>query len=323
MSQETEHQIGEQEEPIFRTSPARTAKMMAIMLGICLVGGVIFFGMGGYWTSQQAAVVAQAAPQAKAPAVMTGQEFNVSLQFIESSDFRTLAFNALPGEEGNNPEIYANVGDKIIFDVVNDGKSFHAFSVTVAEEGFDQPIPGTEIAAATNPLKPGEGGQSTFIPSETGTYYYICTVPCHRNQGMEGKIIVGEAAKPAEAAAPTGVSHSFELDFVESDDFRTLAFNALPGEEGNNPEIKVNSGDTVTIKTVNAGKSFHAFGVVIDPEDPNTVVWNSAIRSGSNPLKPGEEGEVTFTAGAPGRYFYICTVPGHSIQGMQGSFTVE
>ena len=42
---------------------------------------------------------------------------------------------------------------------------------------------------------------------------------------------------------PTGVSHDFTLDFVESDDFRTLAFNALPGEDGHNPEIRVSSGD--------------------------------------------------------------------------------
>ena len=52
---------------------------------------------------------------------------------------------------------------------------------------------GSEIAAATNPLKPGESGQSEFIPGEEGTYYYICTVPGHREQGMVGEIIVGPA----------------------------------------------------------------------------------------------------------------------------------
>lgn len=315
-----------EQEPIFRTSPARVGKMLAIVGGICIVGGAIFFSQWDYWISSPApVVVAQQAKQAEptGPAVVTGKEIKVSLDFVESSDFRTLAFNALPGEPDNNPEIHANVGDKIVFEVTNAGKSFHSFAVTIAEEGFDQPISGTEIATASNPLKPGEGGQSTFVPSEPGTYYYICTVPGHREQGMQGKIIVGEAGAPAEAAAPTGVSHTFELDFVESDDFRTLAFNALPGEEGNNPEIRVNSGDTVTIKSKNAGKSFHSFGVVTVPEDPNSIVWNSAINSPTNPLKPGEEGEVTFTVGAPSTYYYICTVPGHSLQGMKGSFIVE
>ena len=43
----------------------------------------------------------------------------------------------------------------------------------------------------------------------------------------------------------------------------------------------------------------------------------------TSPLKPGEDGSTTFVAGAPGTYYYICTVPGHALQGMQGSFTVE
>lgn len=311
-------------EPIFRTSPERTAKMMAIMLGICIVGGVIFFGMWDYWTSVTPAAGRGPVSEVKAPAAVTGKEIPVSLSFVESSDFRTLAFNALPGEPNHNPEIQANVGDKIIFNVVNDGKSFHAFGVTNEVEGFTGIITGSEIASANNPLKPSQSGQSEFIPTEEGTYYYICTVPGHREQGMQGKIIVGpKQSSTSQAAPPTGVSHNFELNFVESSDFRTLAFNALPGEDGNNPEIKVKAGDSVTIKTTNTGKSFHAFGVVTNPEDPNSLVWNSAINSASNPLKPGEFGEVTFTTDTPGAYYYICTVPGHSIQGMQGKFIVE
>ena len=313
---------------IYRTTPARTGKMMAIILGICLVGGVIFFSMWDYWTSTQAPVVAQMAGESEqklAPGVATGKQMEVTLNFIESSDFRTMAFNALPGEEGHNPTINANVGDKIVFNVANAGKSFHAFGVTKADEGFTGVIPGSEITTASNPLKPGESGMSEFIPSEEGTYYYICTVPGHRDQGMVGEIVVGaaQAGESVQAAAPTGVSHDFTVDFIESSDFRTMAFNALPGEEGNNPEFKVKSGDEITFSAVNAGKSFHAFGIVSDPENFNNILWNSAITTASNPLKPGESGSVTFTAGAPGTYYYICTVPGHALQGMQGSFIVE
>jgi nitrite reductase (NO-forming) len=260
-----------------------------------------------------------------APGVATGKHMEVTLNFIESSDFRTLAFNALPGEEGNNPVINANVGDEIVFNVANAGKSFHAFGVTKADEGFAGIIPGTEVASANNPLKPGQSGMSEFIPSEEGTYYYICTVPGHRDQGMVGEIVVGaaQAGTSAEPAAPTGVHHDFSVDFIESSDFRTLAFNALPGEEGNNPEFRVKSGDEIAFSAINAGKSFHAFGIASDPENFNNILWNSAIASPNNPLKPGESGSVTFTAGAPGTYYYICTVPGHALQGMQGSFIVE
>ena len=311
-------------EPIFRTSPERTAKMMAIVLGICVVGGAIFFGMWDYWTSAPPAAGVGPKAESLALGVVTGKEIQVSLTFVESSDFRTLAFNALPGEPNNNPEIQASVGDKVIFDVTNGGKSFHAFAVTDALEGIGPALAGTEIASANNPLKPGEMGKSEFIPTREGTYYYICTVPGHREQGMQGKIIIGpKQSSETKTVQPTGISYNFELNFVESSDFRTLAFNALPEEEGHNPEIRINAGDSVTIKATNTGKSFHAFGVVTNPEDPNSIVWNSAINSASNPLKPGEFGEVTFTTDTPGAYYYICTVPGHSIQGMQGKFIVE
>ncbi len=314
---------------IYRTTPARTGKMMVIMLGICIVGGAIFFSMWDYWTSAPAPVVALMAGESEhglQPGVATGKHMEVSLNFVESSDFRTLAFNALPGEEGHNPVINANVGDEIVFNVANAGKSFHAFGVTKASEGLSGIISGSEIASPNNPLKPGQDGMSEFIPAEEGTYYYICTVPGHREQGMVGEIIVGAAQAgetPKAAAAPTGVHHDFSVDFVESSDFRTLAFNALPGEEGHNPEFRVNSGDEVTFSTVNKGKSFHAFGIASDPENFNNILWNSAIASPNNPLKPGQDGSVTFTAGAPGTYYYICTVPGHALQGMQGSFIVE
>jgi nitrite reductase (NO-forming) len=320
--------MNQENQNIYRTTPARTGKMMAIMLGICIVGGAIFFGMWDYWISQPAPVVEQmaGAKHTESAAVATGKTITQNFKFVESSDFRTLAFNALPGEENHNPVINANVGDKIVFNVENAGKSFHSFGVTADTEGFAGIFPSSVIATASNPLKPGMAGASEFIPSKEGTYYYICTVPGHRDQGMVGEIIVGPAqagAAPKAAAAPTGVHHDFSVNFVESSDFRTLAFDALPGEEGHNPKFTVKSGDEITFSTVNAGKSFHSFGIVSNPEDFNNILWKSSIASPNNPLKPGQDGSVTFTAGAPGSYYYICTVPGHALQGMQGSFIVE
>ena len=180
-------------DPIYRTSPERTVKMMVIMLGIVIAGGVIFFSMWDYWICCPAPVTQMGVEEQQVVAAMTGKEIPITLSFIESSDFTKLAFNALPGEPDNNPSIQASVGDKIVFDVTNDGRSFHAFGVTALEEGFTGIIPGSDIAAPTSPLKPGEGGQSEFIPGEEGIYYYICTVPGHREQGMVGQIIVGPA----------------------------------------------------------------------------------------------------------------------------------
>ena len=167
---------------------------MAILVGLVVVGSIIFFALGDYWISELSPAgqkFAGITDEVAAPAVaQTGEDIPVTLDFIESKDFRTLAFNALPGEPGNNPTINAKVGDRIIFNIVNAGKSFHAFGVTLDEEGFGGILSGTDVAAPNSPLKPGEGGSSEFIPGEPGTYYYICTVPGHRVMGMVGTIIV-------------------------------------------------------------------------------------------------------------------------------------
>ena len=169
---------------VYMTSPNRVGRMLLIMLGVCLIGGIVFFSMWDYWISQPPPVVALMAGEKThaGPAEATGQTITQNLSFLESADFRSLTFNALKDEPGVNPTIEMSVGDKIVFDVVNDGMSFHAFGVTQDTEGFSGIIPGSEIAAPTNPLKPGESGTSEFIAGEEGTYYYICTVPGHRDQ---------------------------------------------------------------------------------------------------------------------------------------------
>ena len=144
---------------------------------------------------------------------------------------------------------------------------------------------------------------------------------------MEGKIEIapstgGSTASGAEVK-PTGNKVEFTVSFVMSADFKQYAFNALPGQPGSNADIKVKSGDTVTIHVKNDSKSFHAFGVVVDPDNPSNVLWNSAVATPDNPLKPGKSGDVTFVAGAPGTYHYICTVPGHAALGMDANFIVE
>jgi len=186
--------MSEHDETIYRTSTGRVGKMMAILCGTVIVGAIIFFALGDYWISELSPAgqtFAGITDEPAAPAVVqTGADIPITLDFIESKDFRTLAFNALPGEPGNNPTINAKVGDRIIFNILNAGKSFHSFGVTLNEEGFGGILSGTDVAAANNPLKPGEGGTSQFIPGEPGTYYYICTVPGHREMGMVGTIIV-------------------------------------------------------------------------------------------------------------------------------------
>ena len=325
----------EHEEPILRTSPARLGKMLAILLGIMIIGGAIFFLNYDYWNSYlpTAGKIQEGLKQPSSggggTVQQTGKTININLAFVESPDFKVYAFNTVSLSDANhNPTINATVGDKIVFDVKNSGKSFHAFAVTDSATGPGPAIDGTTIGTADNPMKPGKSGEATFVPTAAGTYYYICAVPGHRELGMEGKIIVaagsgGSTAPSGAEVKPTGNKVEFTVSFVMSADFKQYAFNALPGQPGSNSDITVKSGDTVTIHVKNDSKSFHAFGIVADPDNPSDVLWNSAVGTPDNPLKQGKSGDVTFVAGAPGTYHYICTVPGHAALGMDAKFIVQ
>ena len=43
--------MSEHDETVYRTSPGRAAKLMTILVGLVVVGGVIFFALGDYWIS--------------------------------------------------------------------------------------------------------------------------------------------------------------------------------------------------------------------------------------------------------------------------------
>ena len=298
---------------VYRTSPARAAKMMAIMLGICIVGGVIFFSMWDYWTSQPPPVVALMAGDSGAagPAAHTGATIMSSLLFIESSDFRTLAFNALPGEPDNNPTINMEVGDKIIFDVVNDGRSFHAFGVTQDDEGFGGIIVGSDVASASNPLKSGESGTSEFIAGEEGIFYYICTVPGHREQGMVGTIIVGDiipeiasepvvetASEPVVKTAPVVESTPVEFSNVIS----LPKGSGVPGcDETNECYIPFNVSASVgqEITWSNDDSAAHTVTSGTPSNGPDGNFDSSLFMSG---------GTFSVTLDASGEYPYFCMV---------------
>ncbi len=316
---ETEHPKGEAEHPIFRTSPERTGKMMAIMLGICIVGGVIFFGMWDYWISATAPAASTETIEHDVQAAFTGVHIPVKLSFIESSDFRTLAFNALPGEPDNNPTINAEVGDEINFEIVNDGKSFHAFGVTKAEEGMSGIIPGTEVASASSPLKGGEGGISSFIPGGEGVYYYICTVPGHREQGMVGKIIVGDvsdvpaetkimAPEPEKIAEPAVTVSTPKVETMPKamEPFTgTISLpsgSAVPGCEETNEcfipaKVSVSVGETVTWS--NDDTAAHTATSGIPSEGPDGMFDSSLFMAGTT---------FEHTFDDSGEYDYFCMV---------------
>lgn len=95
-----------------------------------------------------------------------------------------------------NPTLNAKVGDTIQITLTSGEGALHDFVAPDFNAKSDQ------IA--------GAGKSTTFIfkVDQPGTFAYFCSVPGHREAGMEGKLVVtGEAAsapaaKPQPAAAP-------------------------------------------------------------------------------------------------------------------------
>jgi len=99
-----------------------------------------------------------------------------------------------------------------------------------------------------------------------------------------------------------------------------------------NPAIAVRAGARVSIEVINADPDT-AHGLVITastvtsgmpmmtapPAFPGSALWFLG-----NPAAAGmHAGTLTFTAGSPGTYRYLCPVPGHAQKGMTGTFTVN
>jgi nitrite reductase (NO-forming) len=318
----------EGESHIIRTSGGRFGKGLIIIVVLMAIGAGINLSFGDFWHKYPPANQLKV-HEGEVPGgvTLTGETLHTSLKFVESSDFRNLGFNAVMGEANANPDIIAHVGDRVEIELENGGKMPHAFGVVSDPDDPNTIVFKSALKSPSDPLKSGASGEASFIVDKEGEYYYICTVPGHAALGMKGKLIVQAAGaaggSSGETVKPTGISHTFDLAFTESADLRTLGFNAVMGEANANPEIRVKAGDSVTVNVVNNGKMPHAFGVVSDPDEPVTIMFNAKIKSADNPLLKGQSESVTFTTDRPGHFYYICTVPGHAALGMKGDFIIE
>ena len=90
------------------------------------------------------------------------------------------------------------------------------------------------------------------------------------------------------------------------------------------PSMTVPAGANVTIELVNEGSLEHSWVLVADDVDPAKATAEDAINGAtSGNIAGGESGRFSFEAPAAGSYKFVCTVPGHAVGGMVGTFTVE
>jgi plastocyanin len=157
-------------------------------------------------------------------------------------------------------------------------------------------------------LLDGGGEEELTVPddAEVGAEFtYYCSVPGHREGGMEGTMTVVEAgaggsadeqATPEEEAATTGSGEAITVTGLDELAFDPSSFEASPGQ---------------TIHFVNGGALQHDFN--IDELDMHTALLDGG---GEEELTVPDDAEVGT------EYTYYCSVPGHREGGMEGTMTV-
>ena len=225
-----------------------------------------------------------------------------------------------------NPNLDVEPGQVVQVTLVNGDGALHDISFPEFNATSDEIV--------------GQGSSTSIVfrSSEEGTFDYFCTVPGHRQAGMEGQITVGET----EAQADTGTSivknptdmpdtvgdrdaqtvdveltaEELEAQLADGTTFNYWTFNGtVPG-----PFVRVRVGDTVNVtlenapdSTMNHSVDFHA----VTGPGGGAVATQTA---------PGEETSFSFQALKPGLYVYHCATPmvaQHIANGMYGLILVE
>jgi len=93
----------------------------------------------------------------------------------------------------------------------------HSFEIVPSEAASASPLFNSGIDI-TNYIPAGGSGSVTVTPTQTGNFYYVCTVPTHVSLGMWGKVVVS-----ATSPSPTIPEFPSALTLM----FVALAITAL------------------------------------------------------------------------------------------------
>jgi nitrite reductase (NO-forming) len=227
-----------------------------------------------------------------------------------------------------NPLLMVHEGETVQINLING-------------EGAEHDIVVDQYAARSDRVQ-AKGASSTlsFTADKSGEFIYFCSVPGHRQAGMEGRIQVTPGPRAATVAVAADIVRDptdlpapiharppqivrVDLETVEikgqldnKTTYNFWTFNRkVPG-----PFIRVRVGDTVEVHLKNDENS-----VMI-----HSVDFHAATGPGGGAeftqTDPGQEKVVTFKALIPGLFVYHCatpSVPHHITSGMYGMILVE
>jgi uncharacterized cupredoxin-like copper-binding protein len=234
----------------------------------------------------------------------------------------TLAPNATPGGGASaKPEPDTGGGDAASGDVIElEAQDPFAWSVYEIEAAPGQVIRATNVGLLEHNFVVDELGIAEDLPSGEPVditipedapvgdeYFYYCSVPGHREGGMEGTLTIVEAgAAPAEGeggeeaaaggeeAAAGGAGEPIEIEAQDPFNWSIYEIEAAPGQ---------------VIRAVNAGLLEHDF--TVDELEIHEVLTAEPV-------------DITIPEDAPvGETFeFYCSVPGHREGGMEGTLTI-
>jgi nitrite reductase (NO-forming) len=228
-----------------------------------------------------------------------------------------------------NPPLRVAEGDVVQVTLINNDNVEH--DVVFPEFGA-----GTDKVA-----RKGASSVTVFRADKSGEFAYFCSLPGHRQAGMEGKLTVGTGKGPVAALPPSvsivrdpadlpgplaaGAPRTFqvELEAVElvgrlanETTYTYWTFNSkVPG-----PFLRVRVGDTVelTFKNHKDSRMIHSVDF-----HATTGPGGGAV---ATQTPPGETKTLRFKALNPGLYVYHCATPmvaNHITSGMYGLILVE
>lgn len=227
-----------------------------------------------------------------------------------------------------NPELVLHQGERTQINLINGEGAEHDIVVDIYG------------VRSNHVVGKGASGTISFIADKTGVFAYYCSVPGHREAGMEGRLRVDPGRRTGPAPIAPDISRDpsdlpapiharaaqkvrVDLTAIELkgrlDERTTYGFWTFGGKVPG-PFIRVRLGDTVEVHLKNDRSSILA----------HSVDFHGAIGPGGGSqftqTNPGQEKVVSFKALVPGLFVYHCATPSmaqHVSNGMYGLLLVE
>jgi uncharacterized cupredoxin-like copper-binding protein len=249
---------------------------LARLIAICALAASVMLVLAACGASTSGGYEAGSTPKESSGGGSSGGSGNITVTEKEFS----ITPNKVSAPAGN-----------ITFTIKNTGSVAHDIAVNVN---------GTEKASPL--VQPGKTETWSVTIDTAGTYDMYCSVPGHKEAGMDGSLEVTGAGSTGGSSASSGSgSNSGGASTVSVSE---KEFAITPADVTASP-------GKITFQIKNTGSVAHDITV-----DVNGTPQSSPL------VQPGKSETWSVTIDKPGTYDMYCSVPGHKEAGMNGSLKV-